>query len=448
MKKAAVVAIMVCGTMSALADTWYVATNSPADGPGTAWSNAFHTIQAAVDVAASDDTVLVTNGVYFLSSGVNIDTNLTVKSVNGATYTIVDGGGNDRCFELGDHNILLEGFTVTNGYCGGYGGGIECWGTRPVISNCYIVGNANYNFYDGGGVYHGTLYNCVIRNNHSADDGGGISYSFAYNCLISGNSCGYNGGGADGSTLYNCTIVDNRATNNGGGVCNGVLSNCVVWGNTATTGTNWLGGSMSYCCTTPDPGAGSGNITNDPQFMNAANGNYRLRYGSSCIDTGTNLPIITNDLDGVARPLDGNYDGTNTTDMGCYEYDPATADSNGDGVPDWWYHGYALNPTNPTMAATDSDGDGMDDGSEYTADTVPTDSNSYFRVTDIEKNSPVSLYFTSSSNRLYSLQGCSTLITGDWLRITGKTGAGGVDFMQDTNEPPQGPYYRLEVELP
>jgi hypothetical protein len=27
------------------ADTWYVATSSSFDGPGTAWSNALHTIQ-------------------------------------------------------------------------------------------------------------------------------------------------------------------------------------------------------------------------------------------------------------------------------------------------------------------------------------------------------------------------------------------------------------------
>ena len=46
------------------AATYYVWTNSPADGPGTAWTNAFHTLQAAVDAAASNDTVLVTNGVY------------------------------------------------------------------------------------------------------------------------------------------------------------------------------------------------------------------------------------------------------------------------------------------------------------------------------------------------------------------------------------------------
>lgn len=49
-------------TLSAQAATWCAATSSPADGPGTAWTNAFHTIQGAVNVATNGDTVLVTNG--------------------------------------------------------------------------------------------------------------------------------------------------------------------------------------------------------------------------------------------------------------------------------------------------------------------------------------------------------------------------------------------------
>ncbi len=48
--------------------TWYVWTNSPANGPGTNWATAFRSIQSAVDVASSNDTVLVTNGIYTTST--------------------------------------------------------------------------------------------------------------------------------------------------------------------------------------------------------------------------------------------------------------------------------------------------------------------------------------------------------------------------------------------
>ena len=81
------------------AATWYVATNSPAGGPGTAWTNAFHTIQGAVNAAADDDTVLVTKGLYntggvvtpgyVLTNRVCITNAITVRSVNGPTGTFI-----------------------------------------------------------------------------------------------------------------------------------------------------------------------------------------------------------------------------------------------------------------------------------------------------------------------------------------------------------------------
>ena len=56
------------------ADTYYVWANSLSDGPGTAWSNAFWTIQGAVDAATNaGDVVLVTNGVHYLSAQIVVE---------------------------------------------------------------------------------------------------------------------------------------------------------------------------------------------------------------------------------------------------------------------------------------------------------------------------------------------------------------------------------------
>ena len=93
---------LLCMAAAACADTWYVATNSLSDGPGTTWSNAFHTIQSGVDVATNaGDVVLVTNGTYYLSSAVLSGGDITIESTGGAEVTIADGQNGTRCFDLG-----------------------------------------------------------------------------------------------------------------------------------------------------------------------------------------------------------------------------------------------------------------------------------------------------------------------------------------------------------
>jgi hypothetical protein len=57
-------------------------------------------------------------------------------------------------------------------------------------------------------------------------------------------------------------------------------------------------------------------VNQDPQFVNPAGGDYRLKAGSPAIDTGKDLPEVVKDLDNVARPVNGKWD------IGAYEYKP------------------------------------------------------------------------------------------------------------------------------
>ena len=59
---------------------------------------------------------------------------------------------------------------------------------------------------------------------------------------------------------------------------------------------------------------GSGNITNDPLFVDASSGDYHLQDASPCIDSGTaqNAPLV--DFEGVNRPQGAGFD------MGIYEH--------------------------------------------------------------------------------------------------------------------------------
>ncbi len=82
------------------------------------------------------------------------------------------------------------------------------------------------------------------------------------------------------------------------------------------TGGNFLSNSLSYCCTTPDPG-GTGNITNHPGFVCRDAGNYHLLASSVCMDAGNNEYAAGEvDLDGRPRILGG------AVDMGAYESRP------------------------------------------------------------------------------------------------------------------------------
>ena len=56
---------------------------------------------------------------------------------------------------------------------------------------------------------------------------------------------------------------------------------------------------------------GEGNIDADPMFVDANSGDYRLRYGSPCINAGTNNPpagLPETDLDGRVRIKNGIVD--------------------------------------------------------------------------------------------------------------------------------------------
>ncbi|MFH1741649.1 MAG: right-handed parallel beta-helix repeat-containing protein, partial [bacterium] len=62
---------------------------------------------------------------------------------------------------------------------------------------------------------------------------------------------------------------------------------------------------------------GEGNIGGYPQFVDSANGNYRLRNGSPCIDTGLVSAAPSEDAEGRKRPGDDGF-----VDMGAYESPP------------------------------------------------------------------------------------------------------------------------------
>lgn len=256
-------------------------------------------------------------------------------------------------------------------------------------------------------------------------------------------------------------------------IINNIIWNCRTSLELAdsTNGSSWA--SVSYCNisngqASASVGAnstliwGPGNINVDPQFVSAPMSDYHLRPSSPCIDAGTNALTltssnwsgsVTNDLDGVPRPLDGNGDGMARFDIGAFEYLLPDADSNGDGIPDGWTWQYRLNPTEPNVGAGNPDGDAHNTYNEWIADTSPTDAQSIFRISSIEltgTHAGPDVSFLSSSNRVYTLYSTDNLDPTAWSAVPGQIdvrGNGGTKTLSDTSRQRQR-FYRVGVEVP
>jgi hypothetical protein len=180
--------LFLSSARSGFAATRYVWQASPSPGPPyTNWLSAARVIQDAVDAAAPGDEIVVTNGFYaiggrpvgtnLLVNRVAVDKPLTLRSVNGPEFTVIQGrqvpgttNGDSaiRCVYLAN-GARLSGFTLANGatravddwpsYQDSSGGGLWCESTNAVASNCVVAANSAFDY--GGGASGGALNSCV-----------------------------------------------------------------------------------------------------------------------------------------------------------------------------------------------------------------------------------------------------------------------------------------------
>ncbi|UCE65803.1 MAG: right-handed parallel beta-helix repeat-containing protein [Candidatus Zixiibacteriota bacterium] len=275
-------------------------------------------------------------GINCSSSNPTIDHNV----VSGNTSES-DGGG----IYCDDSNPLILGNMISgNSVYDGAGGGVYCWNnSSPIISGNTISGNSANN---GGGICCApvsapVICGNVIRYNSASPGGyGGGIYCLASIPLISNNVIhsnvatswllGYGGGiciSECGAMISNNTLSLNYARYGGGmavlDASYPVLNNMILWENTAPVvpqilidDVSTLAVSYSDIQDTLWPGAG--NLSVDPLFRDTAGADFHLMstacgdsLDSPCIDAGH--PAIVDSL------LDCSYGlGTYMSDMGAY----------------------------------------------------------------------------------------------------------------------------------
>jgi hypothetical protein len=378
--KSIVLSLAIAGLL-VVALLWLLHATSPAaradpgtlfvstTGAGTACTQSNPcSLQAVLAQALDGDVIYVATGTY---TGTGSNVIIIAPSItlyggwNGASSgpivrdpaaypTTLDGQGQRRVVLInGNFSPTLDGFVITRGKAvegagiglypypsvdaaavvrnnvitnnvatGGWGGGIQVDGGRPLIEHNRILSNSTP--YQGGGVAiawysYPTLKDNLIAGNAAHVNGAGIRLRDTWATLVNNTIADNTGVGGDGIYATNTTITLTNnviASNNYGLRTDGTITATItynnVWGHTTA---NYSG--------VPDPTGGNDNISLAPLFVSGPEGGYYLSQvaagqaaNSPCVDAGSDTAANLG-LDNRTTRTDGTADG-GAVDMGYH----------------------------------------------------------------------------------------------------------------------------------
>ena len=392
----------------------YVDANAKGRQTGDDWENAYREISPAVEACARaqmEGVVYVRPGTYgsvwrdntsYFEEGWLYP--IDVYAVEGPSKTFIAGDGTR------------------------FSGGVYSTYLAPVDN--WALTFHGISFVDLGLAMDGfTAAGCVFSNCC-----GVANIAILENCLVVGNGTAAQGWLFSDCSLYGCTVVGNREDSFWKGPlftwgCKAY--NSIIYGNELEEG---------YCtyeaCRTEDPG-----------FVDAAHGDYRLAMGSPCINAGDNAFVWTSsDLDGNPRIV------RRTVDIGCYEFQP-TNDTQTISAPVPVDFSWVAEKCPCVLAAVDGDYDRavlrfsanpvdiskpLADRTYFTiwesyiADLDPTDSNMTFRATiEFTGGTPQVKGEPLSPRRKYTVLGADNLTNAEWTVVG-----------------PESRFFKIRVDLP
>ncbi|MBI5092771.1 MAG: carboxypeptidase regulatory-like domain-containing protein [Candidatus Hydrogenedentes bacterium] len=261
------------------------------------------------------------SGGGMFNKGVSPTITNCVFQVNKAEFNAGMANGNGASPVITDCVFTAN---TSNVNAAGMGNWTNC---NPVVTRCIF--SANIAGRMGGGLFDGdgsssTITNCIFKDNSGVNVGGGIAnyqngLSKVTNCVfinntVSGASWGGGGIGAwqSSPTIMNCSFTLNSGAGSAvySDTDSTLATNCVLWGD---NGAEVKGIPTILYSDVQGGHAGTGNIDLDPMYMDPANHDLQLQWGSPCIDAGTGTGAPSADYLGTLRPSGAGID------MGAYE---------------------------------------------------------------------------------------------------------------------------------
>ena len=430
----------------------FVVTNSSNTGAGSLRDKVSQatdiTTTITFDPTLTGSTITLTGG----SGEIALASNVAIDASALSGGMTISGNGVTRIFTAASgKTIALTGLTLTGGNgasatANGSGGAIYNNGATLTLNQCTLANNTTSGTNALGGairVGSGTLAlnRCTVANNtantsgaNAGGIGGGSGTVTLTQCTLAGNSTtGFGGairlGGAGSLAVTQCTVAGNSAASGGGGIDNSgttKLTNSIVAKNTGATGADInnvngiftrVGANIiqSFVNGATATNSGPAAINADPLL--APLGNYggptqtmALEPGSPARNTAVGS-TVTSDQRGfsiVGAPDIGAYEAGTLTNFNAWIWEllPATAS------------------VAQHASTFDFDGDGVNNGNEFLAQTNPGDPTSYLRVTQTTRTATtLTIAFPSVAGRNYSVE-ASTDLSG-WTQIDGPlTGTG------------------------